>query len=488
MQASGTGRTIQARTRRRSSCAGWTWTTPYATRVTRELLDDLYGQDGVFRPDDGEIHPAIAHVPTRRFLTEVGVPAGGLHEPGWTGEHRRFAQPMSEYRSDGLDELRACAGLPYDLGTLFMLDSMGTWCADDLALELHTYEPEAMAGEDALWPPTLEDYTLLTWTEHDARPVRPHSVTVLRELDERLRDASARMHRAEHVRRLRESIGQQVADVRATLKDLELSLAQEERDVARLEGGPSSVLARLLGNREERLERERAEALVARERVDGHRARLAGLEADAAAADAELAALASASLEHARLLAEKEQQLIRGGDPLARELADLGTALDQVEADLRECEEAHRAGRDARQALDVVLGFLDSARNASTLDVLGGGLLFDAYEHGKLTSADQAAWHAQRALDVFSRELADVGVTARPVMPKMDTRWFVDVFFDNIIFDAIKHQRIEKSRTGVKKLAKWTRDTVAYLEQRRTGLMADRTRLLTRRSDLLRPA
>ncbi|WP_245740292.1 SUKH-4 family immunity protein [Nonomuraea maritima] len=36
------------------------------------------------------------------------------------------------------------------------------WCADDLALELHTYEPEAMAGDDALRPPTLEDYTLLT--------------------------------------------------------------------------------------------------------------------------------------------------------------------------------------------------------------------------------------------------------------------------------------------------------------------------------------
>ncbi|MEU6728424.1 SUKH-4 family immunity protein [Nonomuraea wenchangensis] len=119
-----------------------------------------------------------------------------------------------------MDELRACAGLPDDLGALFMLDGLGTWylfldgrtgvvyeaheeldtarvahrdvesyayfvyvihrerrlwcegrdshreaaywCADDLALELHTYEPEAMAGDDALWPPTLEDYTLLT--------------------------------------------------------------------------------------------------------------------------------------------------------------------------------------------------------------------------------------------------------------------------------------------------------------------------------------
>ncbi|MEU6793081.1 SUKH-4 family immunity protein [Nonomuraea wenchangensis] len=190
------------------------------TRVTRELLEDLYGPEGVVRPHDDEIHPAIAHAPTRRFLAEVGLPVDGLNQPGWTGGHRRFVEPLTESLPDSVDELRACAGLPDDLGALFMLDGLGTWhlfldgrtgvvyeaheeletarvahrdvesyayfvyvihrerrlwcegrdshreaaywCADDLALELHTYEPEAMAGDDALWPPTLEDYTLLT--------------------------------------------------------------------------------------------------------------------------------------------------------------------------------------------------------------------------------------------------------------------------------------------------------------------------------------
>ncbi len=297
------------------------------------------------------------------------------------------------------------------------------------------------------------------------------------------------MRRAEHVRRLRETAGRQIADVRGTLEDLEAKLAEEERDVARLEGGLSAVLARLLGNREERLERERAEAVVARERVEGHRARLAQLEADAAAADAELAVLTPASREYARLLAEKEQQLLGSDDPRARELADLGAAIDRSIADVRECDEAHQAGRGALDALGVVLGFLNSARNASTFDVLGGGLLVDAYEHDKLTSADQAAWHAQRALDVFSRELADTGVVAaRRVMPKVDTRWFVDAFFDNIISDVLKHQRIEKTRDEVNKLARWVRDTGAYLETRRAELLAERSRLLTRREELLRPA
>ncbi|UBU09260.1 hypothetical protein [Nonomuraea gerenzanensis] len=307
-------------------------------------------------------------------------------------------------------------------------------------------------------------------------------------LDARLREAAARMHRAEHVRRLRDATAQQIQDVRHALVELEAELAKEERDVARLKGGLSAVVARMLGNREERMERERAEAVVARERVDGHRARLAQLETDAAAAAAELADLGPASRDYARLLAEKEQQLIRSGGPGARELADLGAALDRLEAELRECEEARQAGQGAHEALGVVLRFLDSASGASTFDVLGGGLLADAFEHDRLTSADKAAWHAQRALDVFARELADTGIAAGPVMPKVDTRWFVDAFFDNIISDVLKHQRIQKTRTEVKELAQWVRETVAYLKARHAQLMTEHSRLLTRRRELLHPA
>ncbi|MFI6293922.1 hypothetical protein ACIBEJ_20205 [Nonomuraea sp. NPDC050790] len=308
------------------------------------------------------------------------------------------------------------------------------------------------------------------------------------DLDERLRAAAARLHRADHVRRLRETTARQIEDVRGALENLESELVEEERDVARLEGGLSAAFARLLGNREERLARERAEAAVARERVDGHRARLAQLQADAAAAEEELQGLGQASQEYAALLAEKERELIRTGDPLARELADLAVELDGLGAAVYELEEVERAGQAAQEALGVVLRLLKSAGNASTWDMFGGGLLVDAYEHDKLTSADKAAWHAQRALDVFARELADTGIAARPKMPEVDTEWFVDAFFDNIITDALKHQRIEKTRAEVERLATWARETVAHLSARRDQLRSERTQMLAYREERLRPA
>lgn len=312
------------------------------------------------------------------------------------------------------------------------------------------------------------------------------SVSSSSDLDERLRDAAARMHRADHLRRLAEATKEQIQQARRTLADLELELSLEEHDVTRLEGGLSAVLARLLGNREERLDRERAEAAAARERVDGHRSRLSRFEADARATEAELAGLATASREYAELLAEKERQVIGSGDARARELADIGAALDRLTAGVREHEEAHRAGQAAHEALGHVLRHLNSAKGFSTWDLLGGGLIADAFEHDRLSTADAAAWHAQRALDVFSRELADVGVSARPQLPRVDTGWFVDTFFDNIIIDAIKHNRIEKTRDEIMKTAQWVRDTGAGLKARHAELSAERMRLLARREELLR--
>ncbi|MEU6719586.1 hypothetical protein ABZ897_49700 [Nonomuraea sp. NPDC046802] len=306
------------------------------------------------------------------------------------------------------------------------------------------------------------------------------------DLDKRLREAAARIHRANHLRRVREATTEQIQRAHRTLADLELELSLEEDDVTRLEGGLSAVLARLLGNREERLGRERAEAAAARQRVEGHQARLAQLEADARAVEAELAGLATAPNEYAELLAEKERQLISDGDARARELADLAATLDRVTAGVREHAEAHQAGRAARDALGPVLRHLNWAVNASTWDMFGGGVIADLIESNRLDAADQAAWHAQRALDVFSRELADVGVTARPHLPQVDTRWFVDLFFDNIITDVIKHQRIENTRAEVEKTIQWVQEAGAHLRARHTELSAERKRLLARREELLR--
>ncbi|MEZ0073909.1 hypothetical protein ABH927_003263 [Planotetraspora sp. GP83] len=316
--------------------------------------------------------------------------------------------------------------------------------------------------------------------------VRLVNVTLFDAIDEEIRDARDRARRRDQLTRQRVTLIRQIDEVRSLLKELESQLAKEDRDVAKLEqGGFTAFVSGLLGNKEENLARERAEAAVVRQRVDGQRTRLGWLNTDLRTTDQSLAQLGNPGSELDVLLARKERMLVESADPRGRELADIAAQLASVGADLREHEEARQAGVAASQAVGYVLRHLGGARGASTWDMLGGGVFTDMVEHGHLQQADQAAWHAQRALDTFSRELADIGVRANPRLPEVDTRWFADVFFDNIITDAIKHQRIARTGEAVRNVADWVGGTVNDLAVRCAELTRHHDALARRREQLL---
>ncbi|MFE3450578.1 hypothetical protein ACFXJ8_16765 [Nonomuraea sp. NPDC059194] len=306
-------------------------------------------------------------------------------------------------------------------------------------------------------------------------------------IDEQLRVAKERVRRFDQLTRQRGAVTGQLGQVRQAVADLRARLADEEGDVTRLESGFAGFLAKLVGSKEERLTQERAEVEAARQRLDGQRARVASLEADLAGIDGELARLGPVHEEYARLLADKERLLIELADPRGQELADLAVRLGDRAADLREHDEAQRAGVAVGRELSYVLDRLNSASGASQWDVLGGGYMADAVERTRLEEADQAAWRAQRQLDVFSRELADIGIAGGPRLPEVDTRWFVDTFLDNIITDVLKHQQINETRDAVAQVAAWADATVAAIARRSGELSAERAALLARRDELLAP-
>ncbi|WP_433415429.1 hypothetical protein ACQP1V_37530 [Microtetraspora malaysiensis] len=302
-------------------------------------------------------------------------------------------------------------------------------------------------------------------------------------LDEEIRDARERARRWERLTRQRATLAGQIDEVARLLAELERQLAKEDRDVVKLEQG--GFFASLFGTKEERLARERAEAEAVRQRVHGQRTRLEWLGADLRTAEASLAEVASADGELNGLLARKERMLLDSDDPRGRQLAGIAEQLAHVEADLREHEEARHAGMAAANGVGHVLRSLGGARGASTWDVLGGGTIADMVEHGHLRNADQAAWQAQRALDVFSRELADVGVVAHPRLPKVDTRWFADMVFDNVIVDVYRHQKITRTGQEVQEVARWIDGMLGQLAAQCEELSRQRDALATRRENLL---
>lgn len=273
----------------------------------------------------------------------------------------------------------------------------------------------------------------------------------MEELNRRLAEAADRYARLEKLNRQAARLRKEYEAAVGQAERLKAALAKEQRDVERLESGSLwALLTTMFADRTERLDRERQEAAEALVRYEEARQHAEQLRRDLEAAEREAAGLAGADTAYRDLLAEKEQRLRSEQGPAAERLL----ALDREEADadlrLREIAEALDAGQSAYMGLRRVTDLLRSAENWGTWDMLGGGLLSTMVKHSRIDDARAQLNEVRHALDVFRRELADVGGVID--LPSVDldgfTR-FADYFWDNFFVDWIVQSRIGQALRAV---------------------------------------
>lgn len=268
-----------------------------------------------------------------------------------------------------------------------------------------------------------------------------------------------------------ESEQQQAAARARQLKD---ELAKEERDVERLEGTSlSGLLSSLFGNKEEKLYQEREEAAAALIRFEEAKHQADQLAAELQALQSQAAQLAGAEATYQSLLSEKERLLRSERGAAADELLRFEQEEARLQAQVREVEEARRAGQSAEAGLDRVRSALNSAEGWGTWDMLGGGWISTMAKHSSIDEAQRELHMAQSALAGFRRELADVAGNLELPSVELDgfTR-FADYFFDNFFVDWMVQSRIneaqasvEEARSQVFQLNHWLADQSQVLQQ-----------------------
>ncbi|MBP2018995.1 putative nucleic acid-binding Zn-ribbon protein [Symbiobacterium terraclitae] len=273
----------------------------------------------------------------------------------------------------------------------------------------------------------------------------------MEELNRRLAEAADRYARLEKLNRQAARLRKEYEAAVGQAERLKAALAKEQRDVERLESGSLwALLTTMFADRTERLDRERQEAAEALVRYEEARQHAEQLRRDLQTAEREAANLAGADTAYRELLAEKEQRLRSEQGPAVERLL----ALDREEADasrrLREIAEALDAGQSACMGLRRVTDLLRSAESWGTWDMLGGGLLSTMVKHSRIDDARAQLNEVRHALDVFRRELADVGGVID--LPSVDldgfTR-FADYFWDNFFVDWIVQSRIGQALRAV---------------------------------------
>lgn len=238
---------------------------------------------------------------------------------------------------------------------------------------------------------------------------------------------------------------------------------KEQRDVDRLEGvSLASLLASLRGDRDERMDRERAEAYAAAMRYDAAKRQLDEVLEDMEFRRRRMADNRFAREAYDRLLEEKAAEL-GGQDPSqAERLRQIEERLTELTDRRRELQEAIFAGETVAAKLRFLLEKLDSAAGWSTFDLMGGGLLADMAKYSHLDDARKLAVELQSALRRYEAELADVTISADFRIEVGGFLSVTDVWFDNVFADWAVRDHIRESESRVQE----TRRQVEALQEK----------------------
>jgi len=260
-----------------------------------------------------------------------------------------------------------------------------------------------------------------------------------------------------------------LCDQKRTLekKVWELQYAQsvEQSDVDRLEGTSlRGVILSILGQREQRLDKERAELVAAILKHDLAKKELDALETLIAQKQSLLNQCANAEREYDQVLREKAEHIGLIGGPVADEIDELRCRISGLETHIRELDEAAAEGRKALAIAQAVMKSLDSAGNWGTLDLFCDSMLFDLGKYSAMDDAKEQIERLQFQLRRFRAELADVAMDAAAEVEAGGMFRFADYFFDDIFTAFSSLNRVDRAKDSVQNAIFRINETLRSLE------------------------
>ena len=273
----------------------------------------------------------------------------------------------------------------------------------------------------------------------------------------------------------------------ARVRQLKEETYKEQLDVDQLENfSAAKLLAQVMGNWEERLEKERSELYAAALRYDAARQELQAVEADLAARQEELSRLTGCEADYERLLELRARELRQDPQlPAARRLLALEERQAYLSAQSRELTEAIQAGYAALSDISAIQRTLSSAEGWGTWDVFGGGLISDIAKYSHLDDAQRQINGLQRSLSRFRTELSDVDIRADIQVEVDGFLRFADVFFDNIFTDWAVLDRIRRAQSQVRDAESAVRAILYRLEGNLDQCQREDQRICQERKDFL---
>ena len=259
---------------------------------------------------------------------------------------------------------------------------------------------------------------------------------------------------AEKIKRYLNKLEIEINTAHNSLNELVNLLNKESADYEALEKlSLKSVFYKILGSKEEQMEKERQEYLQASLKYDEAKKSIELMEYERKVLREKLEKLGDLSKQLETMFAQRERILIRSNGTKGKILLSLTKKLEENLHLIKEIREAIIAGEKAQQKLEEIANLLKNARNWGNWDMAGSrGNMAGYAKHNNIDKARAKVAHAKHALMRFENELRDIfqDYERLEFSLKLDSfSRFTDIFFDNLISDWVVQRRIQNALSSV---------------------------------------
>ena len=266
----------------------------------------------------------------------------------------------------------------------------------------------------------------------------------------------------------RKRLDQQL-DLRETLllehESLVQQLKKEEKDVEQLEKMTIVRLFHTLKNDTvEKLDEEMQDVLNVKSKIDRMNAEIESLDNKIRNLRNDIDDTAELKQKYQAILGEKKSLIEREHPGVWSDYLNFEDKKQSGINQLKELEEAQKAGEHCLYMVSDVKKSLKSAANWGTYDMLGGGMLATMAKHGHMEEAQNRIHQLSSSLRVFNKELSDVGKNITNEIQLDGFMSFADYFFDGLFVDWAVQSQIEKAQNQIYQLERKIENLLSQLK------------------------
>lgn len=260
---------------------------------------------------------------------------------------------------------------------------------------------------------------------------------MLKYINEKIKECREKMALKETLEKKNLVLKEELENKEKELLELEKILNKELKDVQKLKTlSFSNLMASLLRNKDEKLEKEEKEYLEAKLSYDNSKSKIENLSHDIESINKRLGYLINIEGKYKDLIGEKRELIKKLNLNIRDEIINIENEIRELLISKTEISEALREANNCLMISKDVKESLDSAHSWGTYDIIAGGMISSSIKHSRIDDAKNYMERLSYAVERLNKELGDVGISV--LSDSLNISGFsytLDVFFDNIFSD-----------------------------------------------------